>query len=335
MYLIFILQLQSRKDQLKKDVDEKCEELKALYDILKVDRSECVIFDQPMYHVQFLTLIEKEVDQLKIKKQNRIKSLTNELKEEIKDLWDKCFCSDENRANFVLNDLSIQSDENYHLHLEYVQILRDLYKRHQNIFDAAASWKMTWDEHIQFEIEYSDPARFKKKSYRSLFEQQERERINERLAILKKSITNKAMSTTLNLERQQVITNCLDHIRKVENKHEKQKKEERENKKTSLKVENGSSQKNKPLLKKFSSISKFQTEKNSTSKYLTSSSGGNCKLSYTPTLQTLSKSKQASSLNREYYNSHSAQKTSEIQTYSRINGNNSGQLKPDASRKVI
>jgi hypothetical protein len=314
-----------------------------LYKLLQVEHSENGIFDAPVYHEQFLFLVESEVTRLNETKQAKIASLTLELQEDIKRLWDKCFYGDEEKKEFALFDeQTSNTDENYIKLLQYSNMLNDLYKRNRSIFETAANWKITWGEYIDFEKKYSDPNRFKQKDYRSLYESNKRKELTTHLGSLIKSLNIIAAQHNV-IERQHAVMRCLSFIKTAKDKHEQQKQEEWLNKKHSASKADSflrSSQKIKPSLNKFSSGSRLNSGSNNSA---TKSNGGqyrNTPYRNTPNFSNhgsmssrkatpTSNSRASSQVTTANYGSCSNKKSSGFQV-------NSGTIrpKPGASRKV-
>jgi len=328
-----------------KAVDGKCTELKNLYKILHVEQSESRIFDAPMYHEQFLLLVENEIARLNEIKQAKLASLTLESRDAINSLWEKCFYGDEEKKEFPLfNEKSSNTNESYNKLLEYAKTLRDFYERNRSIFETAANWKTTWEKQIDFEKKYSDPNRFKQKDYRSLYESTKRKELTSRLGSLFKSLNVIAAECQDNdIERQEAVRRCLSFIKTAKDKHELLKQEERLNKKHSAsKGESllGSSQKIKPALNKFSSSSRLNIGSNNSATKLNGGQFRNTPYRNTPNFSNhgsmssrkatpTSNSRASSQVSTANYGSCSNKKASGFPV-------NSGTIrpKPGASRKV-
>ena len=122
-----------------------------------------------------------------------------ELRDHIKSLWAEYFYDQEDRADFqkLMDEPSI-TDELYDKHNKYLDDLLAYGKRHEDLFTNLNAWIKTWEAFVNFDvsclfcfrlfqifqafkllesnfqIDYSDPNRFKAKDYSALYEQKER-----------------------------------------------------------------------------------------------------------------------------------------------------------------
>ena len=169
----------TRKEALIEAIDMRRDELKKLYELLKVDISSQSkeILDSQIYHEIFLEVLESEINKFNNLKNDKIEILTNELRSEIQDLWFQCFLNEEQQiSDFkMFNDAKI-TNEVLSAHLAYVENLRKYYAKHEKILNHAQNWITEWDNFLQFDKDHSDPLRFRQRNYSSLNEERGRKR---------------------------------------------------------------------------------------------------------------------------------------------------------------
>jgi hypothetical protein len=91
-----------------------------------------------VYHEQFLVLVASKITRLNEIKQAKLASLTLEVKDDIKRLWEKCFYGDQEKNECALfNEPCSNTDENYKNLSQYANTLNELYERNKSIFETA------------------------------------------------------------------------------------------------------------------------------------------------------------------------------------------------------
>lgn len=77
-------------------------------------------------------------------------------------------------------------------HESYLHELSELYEKRIELTRKIKQWDQIWNDYTQFEIEYSDPNRFKQKRYSPLIENKLRTKFNSDLNKLEKEILHES-----------------------------------------------------------------------------------------------------------------------------------------------
>ena len=97
------------------------------------------------------------------------------------------------------------------------------------MFDCVQNWINKWNDHVQFEIEYTDPSRFYKCNYIGLHEEKERKHFKIELAKLEKNLEQEALNYYSNEGKQFKYAglSILDYVKEQRNKYDSNKCKER------------------------------------------------------------------------------------------------------------
>ncbi len=140
------------------------------------------------YTQQKFNLLLAEYDRCVEQKKARLQNFIADLRNQIKAIFQKIsFSSDDIFKLEFLNETQM-SEELLTIHENYLQELKVYSIKYQSMFELIQEWTKKWDEHVRFETEYSDPARFSKRNYSSLFEERERKKIGSELNRLERQL---------------------------------------------------------------------------------------------------------------------------------------------------
>jgi hypothetical protein len=140
------------------------------------------------YTQQKFNLLLAEYDRCVEQKKARLQNFIADLRNQIKAIFQKIsFSSDDIFKLEFLNETQM-SEELLTTHENYLQELKVYSIKYQSMFELIQEWTKKWDEHVRFETEYSDPARFSKRNYSSLFEERERKKIGSELNRLERQL---------------------------------------------------------------------------------------------------------------------------------------------------
>lgn len=154
----------------------------------KLENSSEIEYTQSAFQL-FLVEYDRCIELKKIKLQSFITDLRNKIKLILPKI---SFSHDENfQFESILNE-SQMSEELLAKHENYLNELKVFSIKYQSMFELIQEWINKWNEHVRFETEYSDPARFSKRNYSSLFEERERKRIANELIRLERQLESEA-----------------------------------------------------------------------------------------------------------------------------------------------
>lgn len=159
-----------------------------------------------------------------------------ELRDQIKLLWAEYLYELPDRVEFekLLEDPVI-TDELYDKHKKYLDKLTAYGQNHQNLITDLTTWINTWENFVNFDIDYSDPNRFKSKNYSALYEQNERLNYKKKLPRLE-AMLEKHQKQYKAIEKQEFIIEGQTIMKYIKNKkvfHDEYKntlRKERQNK---------------------------------------------------------------------------------------------------------
>jgi hypothetical protein len=139
------------------------------------------------YTHSVLQLLLDEYSRCAELKKLKLKDVVVDLRQQIKAIWRRLVMSSDEILKFepILNEIHI-NEELLDKHESYLNELKVYSLKYHDMFKLIQEWAKKWDEHVKFEKEYTDPARFAKRNYSSLFEERERKRIDNELSKLEK-----------------------------------------------------------------------------------------------------------------------------------------------------
>ncbi|XP_015921548.1 protein regulator of cytokinesis 1 [Parasteatoda tepidariorum] len=183
---------QKKKIELETRKEELLVRLKALWNRLKIADSEKTEFLSKHVDCKLSTVnsIQKELERCeKIKKEN-IKMYIENLRQELKHLWDKCYVSDKNRNQFTLLQSDEMTDEVLEAHEAEVEKWKSYSEVVKHIINKIEKRKELWDLLLVFENKASDPNRFKNRRGNLLKEEKDRKKLQKDLPALENDIFN-------------------------------------------------------------------------------------------------------------------------------------------------
>jgi hypothetical protein len=172
------------RENLKNSIEDlktKINEIWIRFDLKNEDLYPIIKTNSCTYNKIILNKLNHEYNRcLNYKHQNLI-VLINKIRENITKYWNKMYYSNEKRAKFAQFYIQEVNDDVFDSHEEYLKKLEDEYFENEKIYNLIAQWIEKWSQYMSFDREYSDPNRFKLRTYSALTEEKERNKYDKEL----------------------------------------------------------------------------------------------------------------------------------------------------------
>ncbi|KAF8774451.1 Protein regulator of cytokinesis 1 like protein [Argiope bruennichi] len=182
----------AKKKKIELETEKKTlmNKLNVLWERLKIDESKRVAFlsNHVDYRLSTIKSIQGEIERCEKIKKDNIKMFIRSLRQELHNLWDKCYVSETLRQQFEYFSCSEATDEILEAHEAEVEKWKSYYEDVQHIIKKIEKRKELWELMIVFENKAADPNRFKNRKGNLLQEEKERKRLQKELPALENSI---------------------------------------------------------------------------------------------------------------------------------------------------
>lgn len=116
--------------------------------------------------------LKAELTKLEVEKIAKLKDLVESCREEIANIWDKMYFSQEQRENFIEFYSEEYTEELLTRHEEECAKLNQRYDEHRNMFDGVDQWTALFERYRDLKNREKDPNRFKNNRNGALLKQQ-------------------------------------------------------------------------------------------------------------------------------------------------------------------
>ncbi|CAL1277472.1 unnamed protein product [Larinioides sclopetarius] len=185
-----ISKAKKKKMELEDEKKTLLKKLNTLWERLKVDQSKRVEFlsNHVDYRLSTIKSIQQEIERCEKIKKDNIKMFISSLRQELHNLWDKCYVSEAIRQQFEYFSSPEATDEILESHEAEVEKWKNYYENVQHIIKKIEKRKELWELMIVFENKAADPNRFKNRKGNLLQEEKERKRLQKDLPALENNI---------------------------------------------------------------------------------------------------------------------------------------------------
>ncbi|KAG8593572.1 hypothetical protein GDO81_000882 [Engystomops pustulosus] len=173
-----------------KTVSEKVQSLWELLQVTQEEREACQKISG-MSIFEELRMWESELARLDELKMANLKQVILKIREELKDYWDKCFYSPEQRKEFGPYYCDEFTEDLLSQHDEEVVKMKLLYEKCKLILDAVAKWESSWTQFVVLEKKACDPNRFSNRGGTLLKEEKERAKLQKLLSKLEEELKSR------------------------------------------------------------------------------------------------------------------------------------------------
>lgn len=186
------------RENLKNSIEDlktKINEIWIKFDLRNEDLYYIMKINTCTYNKTILNKLTDEYNRcLHYKNQNMI-SLINKMRENILEYWNKMYFSNERRAKFTQFYVQNINDDIFDSHEEYLKKLEYDFNDNEQIYSLISIWIDKWSQYMTFDREYSDPNRFKLRTYSALTEERERNKYDKELPKIEAKILKLASET--------------------------------------------------------------------------------------------------------------------------------------------
>ncbi|CAL9701196.1 unnamed protein product [Knipowitschia caucasica] len=184
-------QLQSRRSSLQQQNKQIQDQIQSLCEKLKIsanEREEATKVPEGTSLMQTVMHMDLELQRLTRLKCEKLKSVCDEVRAQISEFWEKCFCSEEERLGFTAFYCDQVSDQVLEVLEAELQRLKHFYERHRPIIDDVRKWIDQWEQYILLETKASDVSRFKNRGGNLLKEEKQKSDLSKNLNKLERSL---------------------------------------------------------------------------------------------------------------------------------------------------
>uniref|UniRef100_A0A8C6TX76 Protein regulator of cytokinesis 1 n=1 Tax=Neogobius melanostomus TaxID=47308 RepID=A0A8C6TX76_9GOBI len=157
-----------------------------------------------------------EAERLEQMKLSELRSVSDRVRGEISEFWDKCFYSEEQRLSlsvFYTDEVSEQVLEALEAEL---QCLKQFYEGHRPIMEAVQKWMDQWELFLELERKASDPSRFTNRGGNLLKEERQRSELSKSLPRSLERVLKEQISLWEQTQRSPFLVKGLNFLQFVE-----------------------------------------------------------------------------------------------------------------------
>uniref|UniRef100_A0A1A9WX51 Protein regulator of cytokinesis 1 n=1 Tax=Glossina brevipalpis TaxID=37001 RepID=A0A1A9WX51_9MUSC len=172
----------SQVEELKNSIDDIRKKLDTLWERLKTSPNTRSKFRRYADYCQSTyDIIYNEMLRCETLKSQNIKMYVNELRDEIREWWDKTLKSELQRSHFSNFQSTCYTDDLLVLHELELEDLKLYYENNRELFELYADRNTLWDRMQALEAKASEPGRYNNRGGQLLKEEKERKTITTKL----------------------------------------------------------------------------------------------------------------------------------------------------------
>jgi len=175
--------LEEIESKRRRAIEELRGRLLVLWDQLEVDEDikRNFLEENQGCRQQVIDNFKEKVQQMKELRRANLEKLVEKLREQIRELWDKCYYSEDQKEAFIGFQDSDFSEGLLDLHEKELDFLKIYYEDHQKLFQSVERWQGMWTQFLEFERKANDPNRFNNRGGGLLQEEKERKKLAAKL----------------------------------------------------------------------------------------------------------------------------------------------------------
>ncbi|KAG9260806.1 protein regulator of cytokinesis 1 isoform X1 [Astyanax mexicanus] len=187
---ILLHQLESRRAEMEIICRMYREKIQDLWERLQIPQEErdAVSDHMTQSRKKNMEALHAEVRRLEEIKVRNMKVVTVAIRDEISEMWEKCFFSSEQRQNFSPFFSDDFSEELLSLHDAEILRLKQHYEEHKDLFEGVQRWEESWRLFLELEKKATDPSRFTNRGGNLLKEEKQRTDLLKSLPKLEKKL---------------------------------------------------------------------------------------------------------------------------------------------------
>jgi len=171
--------LQGELDANRDIMDKMVEKTKLLCKRLDIDDSQYL--EMVGYSRRHLKEFESRLDELEEMKMAHLSKFVEKSRQELRSLWDKCYCGQEQRNAFSLISSTDYNEEMLDEHENEVQRLKSYLEANSGIFDKINEWQCWFDKKKAIHDRSKDPNRLFARRKNNLLQEQNEEKEAKRM----------------------------------------------------------------------------------------------------------------------------------------------------------
>ncbi|XP_024118987.1 protein regulator of cytokinesis 1b isoform X2 [Oryzias melastigma] len=187
---LLLHQLQERRVEQEGKCEAHREKIQQMWELLQVSTEDREALSKHMVTSKRRNLeaLQAELRRLEELKLRNICSVTDALRSEILELWEKCFYSSEQRQDFTAFYSVDFDDDLLAVHEAELHRLKQYYEKHQELFSGVHRWSESWRLFQELEKKAADPSRFTNRGGNLLKEEKLRCELQKSLPKLEKKL---------------------------------------------------------------------------------------------------------------------------------------------------
>lgn len=191
------LQLQDRRAELQDQVRLIQDQVQSLWNRLELPQNQQSMFLQnlPQKTSPRLQQLQQELQRVQQLWEDGLRAVCSRTRVQVSELWDKCFCSEEQRLDFTLYHSDQVSEQVLEALEAELQRLTQFYEEHRPILEAVQKWIDQWALFLELERKASDPARFTNRGGNLLKEERQRAELSKSLHKLQRELKAQTLET--------------------------------------------------------------------------------------------------------------------------------------------
>jgi len=179
---------------------------------------------------QVIDNFKEKVQQMKELRRANLEKLVEKLREQIREYWDKCYYSEDQKEAFIGFQENDFSEGLLDLHEKELDFLKIYYEDHQKLFQSVERWQGMWTQFLEFERKANDPNRFNNRGGGLLQEEKERKKLAAKLPKVEAELEEQILLWEKENGRQFQVCGVryMEYVNTQRDNHEIEKQLERE-----------------------------------------------------------------------------------------------------------
>ncbi|XP_060519732.1 protein regulator of cytokinesis 1-like isoform X2 [Cylas formicarius] len=184
--------------ELLKSTDEEVAHLRLrieeLWRMLEID-----MIDQDEFRTHYtgrsldtLKALRLEVKRCEELRKANLKVFVDKLRDDLKEIWEKCHCSSEERGNFHYLNSDCYTEDLLELHDLEICKWRSYYEENKRLLSLIEKHKELWERVVELEDNATGPDRYKNRGGRLLQEEKERNKLSKMIPKIEEEIAELA-----------------------------------------------------------------------------------------------------------------------------------------------
>jgi len=228
------LHLEQVMEETDKKIKTLTDKLQLLWERLNTEEGVQQEFLQKLKSVGKTTvvnLLEREITQCQMLKQQNIGRFVEKLREELVSWQDRCYISHEERQSFTAFSSTNYTEELLETHEREVARLQDYYNENRDMITKVSRREGVWKKMLEFEVKARNPSRLDNRGGKLLLEEKERKSLTKELPKLDKDLEHLVKQWELEHGRDFIVNgkSYLQYVQQLWDVYNMEKENERLN----------------------------------------------------------------------------------------------------------